>query len=167
MLALYEAAAAEDVGPVQGEHDAGPFSSARRLRFLYAKSFVYSLDVAGQLVRVLAGLTSLPEEARSCCARFQSAYGALRDLRNTLQHVDDRLRGLGPHGRPLPSPLIVLNGFRDGAFGATNADGALVEIEVLRSTLKAACPIVEDLVWSFDWIGPGNLPVTRKGCYGG
>jgi hypothetical protein len=166
VLALYEAAAAEDAPPVQGEYHAGPPSSARRLRFLYAKSFVYSLDVAGQLVRILAGLTPLPEEALSCCAKFQANFGALRDLRNTLQHVEDRLRGLGPHGKPVPSPLIVLGGFRNGVFGATTAEGPVVEIEVSRATLKAACTIVEDLMWSFDWIGPGNLPVTRKGGKG-
>jgi len=163
VLALYEVAVAEDARPVQGGDDARPSSSARRLRFLYAKSFVYSLDVAGQLVRVLAGLTPLPEEARSCSAKFQAAFGALRDLRNTLQHVEDRLRGLGRQGKPVPSPLIVLGGFRDGVFGATTAEGDLVGIEVSRATLKAACTIVEDLAWSFDWIGPGNLPVTRKG----
>lgn len=131
-----------------------------RLRLLYAKSFVYSLDAMGQLVRVLT-LASLPPEARACCERFGSAFGGMRDLRNTLQHIEDRLRGLGRRGEPLPTRLIVLSSFKNGRFGSTTADGAYVELDVSRATLDHACGIIEDLLWSFSWIGPGNQVVRR------
>jgi hypothetical protein len=162
VLTLYEKATAADKGPVQGVHGPKLHNSACRLRFLHAKSFVYSFDAAGQLMRVLAGLPCLPDDAQSCCVRFESTFGELRGLRNTLQHIEDRLRGLGPQCRPLPHPLVVLGVFRDGFFGATTADGAYVELGVSRATLKAACSIIEDLLWSFAWIGPGNQAVSRN-----
>jgi hypothetical protein len=161
VLTLNEKATAEEETPVPGVYDVKPPDSARRLRFLHAKSFVYALDATGQLLRVLSGLESLPDEARSGCAKFESAFGKLRDLRNTLQHIEDRLRGLGRRGAPLPKPLIVLGAFRNGKFGATTADGAYVEVEVSRATLSAACKIIEDLLWSFGWIGPGKQAVRR------
>lgn len=136
-------------------------SVERRLRHLHAKSFVYALDAAGQLIRVLKRQEQLPITARSHCERFLSQFGSLRDLRNSLQHIEDRLRGIGRHDKPIPSPLLVLGAFRNGHFGATTSEGHYVEIEISNSILEQAVTIVEDLIWCFAWLAPGNTRVHR------
>ena len=123
-----------------------PSSCASRLRSLYARCFVYALDAAGQLIRVLQEYDQLPSSARRQCKRYLSQFVAVRDLRNSLQHIEDRLRGLGRGGVPLPGPLIVLGGFIDNRFGSTTEDGRYVEIEMSNSVLAQACAIVEDLL---------------------
>jgi hypothetical protein len=133
-----------------------------RLRLIYAKSFVYALDTVCQLIRVLQKQEQLPSLASDYCQKFLAQFGGLRDLRNSLQHVEDRLRGIDRKGEPIPSSLLVLGAFRDNNyFGATVSDGRYVEIEISDSVLIQAYSIVEELLWCFDWLGPGNIRVER------
>jgi len=150
VLTLFQGASAQD-NPCVG----------CRLRSLHARSFVYALDAAGQLIRVLEKCEQLPVTARSHCERFLSKFGLLRDLRNSLQHTEDRLRGIGRHNKPIPNSLLVLGGFRDNSFGATTAEGRYVEVEISNSVLVQAFAMVEDLIWCFDWLGPGNIRLYR------
>jgi hypothetical protein len=85
----------------------------------------------------------------------------LRDLRNSLHHIEDRLRGLRLGGKTIPTSLLVLGAFRDNCFGATGAEGRYVEVELSNSILVQAFAIVEDLIWCFDWLGPGNTRILR------
>jgi len=141
--------------------DAQLIGADRRLHLIYAKSFVYALDAAAQLIRVLKKQKQLSAMARDHCKRFLSQFGKLRDLRNSLQHIEDRLRGIGRDGKPIPSPLLVLGGFCNNHFGATTSEGQYVEIEISDSVLIRAYSIVEDLIWCFDWLGPGNIRLYR------
>lgn len=147
------------------ELSSSPRDSAR-MRSLYARSFVYSLDTIGQLIRVLQGSDQLPPSAREQCQRWLAEFGALRELRNSLQHIEDRLRGLGRRGTPLPKPLVILGAFRNNLFGGTTAEGTYVEVDVSASVLCQARAIIEDLLWSFQWLGPGSIPVHREGLDG-
>lgn len=133
-----------------------------RLHLVYAKSFIYAMDAATQLVRVLEKQEQLPTTANDHCKRFLSQFGELRDLRNSLQHIEDRLRGIGRDHKPIPSHLLVLGGFRNNNyFGVTASDGRYVEIEISASILLQAYSIIEDLIWCFDWLGPGNIRLNR------
>lgn len=138
-----------------------PLSGDFRLRRLYAKSFVYALDATSQFIGVLKSDKQLPVTARAQCERFLSEFGMLRDLRNSLHHIEDRLRGFGRDGKNIPTSLLVLSSFRDNNFGATSARGGYVEIEVSDSILLRAFAIVEDLIWCFDWLGAGNTRILR------
>lgn len=158
---LNEAALVLSLYRTAGDPTSQPPPGANRLPHLYARCFVYALDAVGQLIRVLLRYDQLPLSARTHCERYLSEFGALRDLRNSLQHIEDRLRGLGPHRAPLPKPLVVLGAFRNNHFGGTTADGTYVEVEMSSSPLLHARAIVEDLLWSFAWLGPGNTPVDR------
>jgi len=150
VLTLFQEASAQDNASVDCQ-----------LRLLYAKSFVYALDAAGQIIRVLKGYEHLPVTARSHCERFLSQFGVLRGLRNSLQHIEQRLCGICRRGKPIPNSLLVLGAFRENSFGATTAEGRYVEIEISNSVLVQAFAIVEDLIWCFDWLGPGNIRLYR------
>ncbi len=134
----------------------------QRLHLVYAKSFVYALDVAAQIVRVLEKQEQSPARASDQCKRFLAQFGELHKLRNSLQHIEDRLLGIGQDHRPIPSHLLVLGGFRNYTyFGATVSDGRYVEIEISDSVLTQAYSIIEDLIWCFDWLGPGEIRLER------
>jgi hypothetical protein len=136
-----------------------------RLRLLYAKSFVFGLDEASQFIRVIQEDKQVPDLARAQCDRFQSAFPTLRDLRNSLHHIEDRLRGLGQGDRLICTPLLVIASLRGNNLGATTDKGTYVEIEISEATLQRAYPIVKDLIWGFEWIRWDNariLPPEAK-----
>ena len=148
---LDEAGLALRLFETDGAGASGLRDHPRRLQFLSAKSFVYALDAVNQLIRVLKKQEALPLEARDYCSEYLSRFGDLRLLRNSLQHIEDRLRGIGQNGTPIPSPLLVMGALRDGSFfGATTSEGRYVEVEVSSSVLDEAYKITEDLLWSFD-----------------
>ena len=134
----------------------------QRLRLVYAKSFVYALDAAAQIVRVLEKQEQLPARASDQCKRFLAQFSELHELRNSLQHIEDRLRGIGRARKPIPSHLLVLGSFRNYTyFGATVSNGRYLEIEIADSVLIQAYSIIEDLIWCFDWLGPGDIRLER------
>ncbi len=134
----------------------------QRLHLIYAKSFVYALDAAAQIVSVLEQQEQLPAMASDQCKRFLSQFGELHELRNSLQHIEDRLRGIGRNRKPIPSHLLVLGSFRNNNyFGATTSDGRYLELEISDSVLIQAYSIIEDLIWCFDWLGPGDIRLER------
>ena len=132
-----------------------PYSDFR-LRSLYAKSFVYALDDASQLVWVLKGDKQLSDTARVQCKRFRIAFPALRDLRNSLHHIEDRLRGIGRDNKPISATLLVISSLRDNNLGATTDKGNYAEIEISEATLLSAFAVIKDLIWCFEWIRPDN-----------
>jgi len=158
VLALYNEATAS--GP---PHPADRRGSNQRLRRLYAKCFVYALDEATQLALVLEKDPGVPEQAKQLCRRFNSSIPDLRDLRNSLHHTEDRIRGLGRDKTPLPTPLIIMRGFAENRLCATTdkEERPYAEVEISHATLSVACRIAEELIWSFEWIGPGDQPVRR------
>lgn len=139
-----------------------PPTESDRLRLVYAKSFVYALDAATQIVRVLEQQEQLPAKASDQCKRFLAQFGELHELRNSLQHIEDRLRGIGRGRKPIPSHLLALGSFRnDNYFGATMSDGRYLEIEISDSVLLQAYSIIEDLIWCFHWLGSGEIRLER------
>jgi len=68
----------------------------------------------------------------------------------------------GRNEKGIRADLLIMGGFIGNRFGCTTADGNYAEIEVSGSTLAAAAQIVEDVVWCFDWLGPGNEPILRS-----
>ena len=63
-----------------------------RRRFLYARSFVYALDAARAFVRVVAQLPGLEAAAIAACGAFLGEFGYIRDIRNSLQHIEERVK---------------------------------------------------------------------------
>lgn len=144
-LDLFQGASGEDIP-----------SADARLRRLYAKSFVYALDDASQLVWVLKEDKQLPDTARAQGERFRSSFPTLRDLRNSLHHIEDRLRGRGRDNKPISASLLVISSLRDNNLGATTDKGSYVEMEISEAPLLRAFAVVKDLIWCFEWVRPDN-----------
>jgi hypothetical protein len=133
----------------------------KQLRHLYAKSFVYALDTISQLVRVISELDQLPIAACDQCEIFLTEFDSCRDIRNSFQHIEDRLRGIGRNKKPIPSPILILGGFHGNCFGATTSEGKYVDIEISSATISKAETILKNLIWCFNWLGPGNKKIIR------
>ena len=163
ILELFEAPWAEGMARVgqSGANDSRPFG-AGRVVFVYARAFVYAFDAMVQLVRVIGRMPRVSDAAKRCCEQVDAEYGYCRKIRNSLQHLEDRLQGLGPGQKSIPTSILVVGGaFTDRRFGATVDTGEYMDIEISMAPIRRAAELLTELAWSFEWIAPGDQRVVR------
>jgi hypothetical protein len=132
-----------------------------RLHSLYARAYVYGLDSPRAFVQALSMRPGIPPTAAAACATFLQRFGHIRDIRNSLQHVEERSQGKGSNGKILPGGLLLLGGFIGRRFGVTTGDGQLKEVEISEQFLEAVRSALLEIIWSFEWIHVGNVRVRR------
>ena len=132
-------------------------------RLIFSKAFVFALDELRQLLDVMTKECELSEAAETMCREFLEEYEVVRRVRNSLHHVEDRVRGRGPYGRRLETPILALAVTTNRRFGATTERNCLEEIPITSEFLNEVRNRLLDLIWTFPWLGPGNLRVERRG----
>src|SRR5439155_8339019 len=98
---------------------------------------------------------------------FSQSFPTLREVRNSAQHVEDRIRGLGRGRQPLnlkpvqnqmvnapAGGVLIVDSLNGNKFGGTLANGEYGEIEVSIASLERVRELVEVLIDSFPWKGP-------------
>ncbi len=72
-----------------------PYNYESRLLFLYARSFLLSMDMIKKMMVVLAKDTpGVPSNVKTHVQNFKTHFPSLKDVRDTEQHLEDRGRGL-------------------------------------------------------------------------
>ena len=66
-----------------------PRAYTSRLKFLYARMFLFSLSDVGKLLGQIRKCEGIPTEAITAINTFDSAFPALKALRNSSAHVDE------------------------------------------------------------------------------
>lgn len=144
-----------------------PREFEHNLPFIYARSFLYALDAFDRLLGVLAKEANVPGEIAALHARFAQEFPDLRGVRNTVQHLEDRSRGLGTGKTPLElkpitnTPInapgggvLVLNCLNGSRYGSTMADGHYGEVDVSSESMERLQEILLGVLQSFKWHGP-------------
>lgn len=131
-----------------------------RRRFLYARAFVYALDAARAFVRVVAQLPGLTPATLAACEDFLHQFGYIRDIRNSLQHVEERAQAKGV-GKVALGPIIVLGFLNERRFGATTGLGQYLEVDITEDYLVRFRSALSDVFWSLEWLGIGETPMRR------
>jgi hypothetical protein len=121
---------------------------------MYARSFVCSIDATRSFLFVLKRQEGLPASTSETCAKFEQSFGYVRDIRNSIQHIEERALGLGARDKPLDVKILVLGAFIDNRFGITTDEGHYAEIEVSEDTLRRMRAALEKVIWSVKWLGP-------------
>ena len=134
-----------------------------RRRFIYAKAFVYALDAARGFVQVVAAVSALPSATVAACDAFLRQFGYIRDIRNSLQHIEERIQAKGSFGKKLPGPIIDLGSLNECRFGVTTGDGRHLEVEISEDFIGRFRLALSDVLWSLDWLGPGETLIRRCG----
>ena len=131
-----------------------------RLRGMYARAFVYSLAAARAFVAVLSKDSRIEPAAKSRCEAFLDRFDYIREIRNSLQHVEERYQGIGSSRKKLT--LVVLGSLNGRRFGVTTGDGPHKEVEISEQFLEVVRSVLLEIVWSFEWIGVGKVRVRRQ-----
>jgi hypothetical protein len=142
--------------------------------FLYAKSFLYSMDSVGKTLTALAEIDGLPPAIIEQRDAFYSALPTLTGVRDTSHHLEDRARGLDRRGQPLTlkpvvNPMIsapgggvlILNSLNNNRFGSTMNDGEFGEVEVSPATVAFAQAAIQGTLDALRWKGPRRYEPSR------
>jgi hypothetical protein len=131
---------------------------------IFVREFVFALDDVDNLLETLAELTETFDwTPPPKITQLTTVFPGLAHLRNSGHHIEDRVRMLGPNGKPI-KVKPAKTAFADGAFVfylpfnmegdnvlATGADGNAHRLLVAGSTLDQARWLVQELVYSLDW----------------
>lgn len=153
----------------RGKWEAGnwPSQYIRCQVFMYAKCFVYSIDSISKLITELSKEPGVPPAVSQQRDVLNTLIPALRDVRDSAHHVEDRGRGLDRKKQPLKlKPVdngvvrvpdggaLLLNCLNGNRFGCTTADGQYGEVEVSAACLSGVRQCIQAIIDSFTWMGP-------------
>jgi hypothetical protein len=143
-----------------------PRELQHRIPFVHARAFLYALDTFDQLLKALIEEPGAPKaliDAKDAMARL---FPTLREVRNSAHHIEDRLRYLGKHRKPLelkpvdtdsikgPGGMLILDNLNGSRFGSTMADGHFGEVDVSSESMASLQIILTAVCESFRWKGP-------------
>lgn len=129
---------------------------------IFARAYVFGLDGIEGCAKELAGLSRAPETMRVLAKKLACGMGLVRQVRDSLQHIEERVQGK-EYGRRIPASIFVLGGFSDRGFTVTTASGAMVTIEVSEAMLESARSRISALDRSLTWRRAGAVCPTCGG----
>jgi hypothetical protein len=127
------------------------------LRSIYARAYLYSLDATRAFVVVLSRQPGISPPTVAACDSFIQRYGYIRGMRNSLQHIEERVQGKGSHDKTLPVGLLIQGSFIGRRFCVTTDSGQHAEVEISEQFAEAARTALLEIIWSFDWLHVGNV----------
>ena len=132
-------------------------------RLIFSKAFVFALDELRQLLDVMTKECELSEAAETMCREFLEEYEVVRGsgIRCTMSRTASE--GEAPTGGALKHPF---SRWRSQPIGVSGQQRSAIVWRRFRSRAKSRtrCGIDCSIsIWTFPWLGPGNLRVERRG----
>jgi len=121
------------------------------LNRIYIKEYVLSLDTLNKLFCVMMEDIKTPISARDLIAEYQDRFGHIRYIRDSIAHIEDRIRLLDRFGNRLPAKVVLLGALSDNKFGFTGSDGRIYSIEISESVLNDINRITQGIIDSYYW----------------
>jgi hypothetical protein len=145
-----------------------PDELKHRLPFLHAQTFVTALAQVRRALSELAkmDLDGAEAEVRAACGDLDAAVPSLKNVRDSVEHAEDRSRGRS-HGRKMtlapvstnvidaPGGALIAGMLNNNKFGWTVADGTYQEVEVSDATVEAARAAVQRALDALPWKAHG------------
>jgi len=136
-----------------------PQEFQRGLVRLYARAFIQAADMFEKYLGVLTTMNDAPAALAPLRLRFEAHFSDLRPVRNTIQHMEDRLRGLGAGRNPRPLPngqRLMLGNFHGNRYGTTLSDGQYGYVEISRASVDVMADVLQETLNSYRWLGTAH-----------
>lgn len=158
------------------EWEAGemPRELENRISFVYAKAFLYALAGFARHLQKIKGIPGVPQGVPDIYKKMVDAFPDLREVRNSTEHKEDRVRSLGVNNTPLelqpitngmvPPELrvLVLEELNGSTFRSTMVDGRLGEVDITPESMATLQGIYQEVLNAFTWKGPKRHLPSRK-----
>ena len=142
-----------------------PRSHTGKPSFIFAKAFVHALDLFDKFLDDIAKDSAAPEGIRSIHEKLCEALPDLREVRNSIQHAEDRSKGMHRKNKielkkidtskiSIDGTALVNMGLNGNKFGTTMADGHYGAIEVSVQTVGILRSALLEVYSLFAWKGP-------------
>ena len=118
---------------------------------IYAKSFIYNLDIINKLFNTLDDKVGNENEKHLLHERYKSCFGDLKHIRDSLMHLEDRGIGKDKNKKPLVATVIVIGGFINNCYSYSGSDGKHYQIEISETTINKAKTIIQNLINTYEW----------------
>jgi hypothetical protein len=143
-----------------------PNGYRQQLPSLHARSFVLALAQIERALRVLAKLETgaAKIELKATYEDFKLKLPTVVNVRDSIEHAEDRMRSLGKQQHPLvlqpiDNPVInapgggvfVSDSLNDRMYGCTVADGSFAEVEISDATVEIARAAVQRALDALPW----------------
>lgn len=145
---------------MKSEMEKGKFPEKyqRRLVFIHARSFLYSLDRIDKIFEALKKENGVPDKAIKAEEEFKNAFPNLRGVRNSSAHIDYRIRGLARSKEIFPNGgSIWLENLSNNKFGSVMEHGNHGEVEVSFNSIISARDCIQMTIDSFQWKGSPQI----------
>lgn len=124
-----------------------PRKYSHRIIFIHAKSFVQALDNFQRTLKTLSTYPTLPKGISEIENKLLDFFPDLRGVRNSMQHMEDRIRGLDNRNKPLtlqpindgfinaPNGAYAFDNLHNTKFKTTMSDGHYGEIDISKQSI--------------------------------
>ena len=142
-----------------------PDTYRSRLPFLHARSFVTALESIRKAFEAMKELPGVPSAVAEIVQRIDDDIPAMKHVRDSIQHGEDRVRGL-MRGKPIelkpvdnelvsaPGGVVIYDALNGTRFGCTLADGEYGEVDISAATAARVAAELQEVVEAFHWHGP-------------
>ncbi|EIY5061775.1 hypothetical protein [Klebsiella variicola] len=148
-----------------------PYALTSKISSIYVNSFIHAIDMIYRLLSSLKNIDNHPSGIDTALSLMAKHFPTIHEIRNSIQHMDERSQWIGKNRRPL-KPLPLKNNLINSPVGAllkspmignklisTLGDGSYGEIEISHKSMKELQTIVQETFNSYKWTGPkGHLP---------
>jgi hypothetical protein len=121
-LEMFESAEADLRAAIRkGPEDFSFYTQHHRLPFVHVRSFVLALHDVQKFIGVLGQLSEGSSEVEAARVELASKLPDLNDVRDSEQHLEERLQGL-VKGKKLPTSLLWIGNLSNNNYQMTVAD---------------------------------------------
>lgn len=134
--------------------------------FIYARAFLYALDMFNKFLDVLSKERGVPLGFEQFVFQMSVSFPNLTLIRNSAQHLDERAMGIGTGKKKLelkpisnslisaPNGALVLDCLNGSKYGSIMKDGHYGEVDVSPASMEKLQQILQSVISHFKWSGP-------------
>lgn len=136
--------------------------------FIFAKAFIHSLDLFGKFLDDIAKDRASPGGINVARDRYFEALPDLKEVRNSIQHAEDRSKGMVRKNKidlkvideskiSIKGAVLVNSGLNGNRFGTTMADGHYGAVDISADSIEVMRSTLLDVYAAFKWKGGEQL----------
>ena len=147
----------------KGERNAAPRAFMMQAPLMHARSFLYSLDNFYSVLIVMEKKPNTSGQFGIALNNIETEFPALRDIRNSAHHMEDRIRRKKTGEKNIvvqptvnesfvtSGQAMILDSLNGNKYGTTLASGQYAELEVSDNSMRKLQAIYQRLLDGLKW----------------